>query len=116
MIKHRSNTGCLKKFARIGRTHNAFSGYIYLMCRGCWHMLELALLLGLAPPIRLQTLISTPVRVSAPPSDKHPLQISLDFNHKDGKPELFLNQLTSKSLGSFFFIEYSVKFLYAVQK
>ena len=27
-----------------------------------------------------------------------------------------LNQLTSKSLGSFVFIEYSVKYLYAVQK
>ena len=78
--------------------------------------LELAPLLGLAPPIRLQILISAPVRVSAPPSDKCPLQISLDFDQKDGEPELFLNQLTSKSLGLFFFTEYSVKYLYAVQK
>ena len=38
------------------------------------------------------------------------------FDQKDGKPELFLNQLTSKSLGLLFFIEYSVKYLYAVQK
>ena len=67
-------------------------------------------------PIRLQILITAPVRVSAPPSDKRPLQISLDFDQKDGEPELFLNQLTSKSLGLFFFIEYSVKYLYAVQK
>ena len=57
-----------------------------------------------------------PVRVSALPSDKRPFQISLDFDQKDGEPELFLNQLTSKSLGLFFFIEYSVKYLYAVQK
>ena len=64
-----------------------------------------------APPIRLQILISAPVRVSAPPSDKRLLQISLDFDQKDGEPELFLNQLTSKSLGLFFFIEYSVKYL-----
>ena len=34
----------------------------------------------------------------------------------DGEPELFLNQLTSKSSDSFFFIEYSVKYLYDVQK
>ena len=67
-------------------------------------------------PIRLQILISAPVRVSTPPSDKRPLHISLDFDQKDGEPELFLNQLTSKSLGLFFFIEYSVKYLYAVQK
>ena len=67
--------------------------------------------LGLAPPIKLQILISAPVRVSA-----LPLQISLDFDQKDGEPELFLNQLTSKSLGLFFFIEYSVKYLYAVHK
>ena len=59
---------------------------------------------------------SAPARDSAPPSDKRPLQISLDFDQKDGEPELFLNQLTSKSLGLFFFIEYSVKYLYAVQK
>ena len=56
----------------------------------------LAPLLGLAPLIRLQILIS------APPSDKRPLQISLDFDQislpLDGEPELFLNQLTSKSL------------------
>ena len=70
----------------------------------------------LAPPIRLQILISAPVRVSAPPSDKCHFQISVDFDQKDGEPELFLNQLTSKSLGLFFFIEYSVKYLYAVQK
>ena len=68
------------------------------------------------PPIRLQILISATVRVSAPPSDKRPLQISLDFDQKDGEPELFLNQLTSKSLGFFFFIQHSVKYLYAVQK
>ena len=67
-------------------------------------------------PIRLQILISAPVGVSAPPSDKCPLQISFDCDPKDGEPELFLNQLTSKSLGLFFFIEYSVKYLYAVQK
>ena len=72
--------------------------------------------LGLAAPVRLQILISAPVRVGAPLSDKRPLQISLDFDQKDGEPELFLNQLTSKSLGLFFFIEYSVKYLYAVQK
>ena len=76
----------------------------------------LAPLLGLAPPIRLQIFISTPVRVSASSSDKRLLQISLDFDQKDGEPELFLNQLTSKSLGLFFFIEYSVKYMYAVQK
>ena len=80
------------------------------------YFLCLAPLLGLAPPIRLQILISALVRVSAPPSDKRPLQISLDFDQKDGEPEPFLNQLTSKSLGLFFFIEYSVKYLYAVQK
>ena len=68
------------------------------------------------PPIRLQILIGAPVRVSASLSDKRPLQISLEFDQKDGEPELFLNQLTSKSLGLFFFIEYSVKYLYAVQK
>ena len=79
-------------------------------------LLELAPLLGLAPPIRLQILINAPVRVSTPPSDKHPLQISLDFDQKDGEPELFLNQLKSKSSGLFFFNEYSVKYLYAVQK
>ena len=62
-------------------------------------------------PVRLQVLISAPVRVSAHPSDKRPLQISLDFDQKDGEPELFLNQLTSKSLGLFIFIEYSVKCL-----
>ena len=69
-------------------------------------------------PIRLQILISAPVRVSAPPSDKRPFQISLDFDQKDGEPELFLNQLTSKSLGLFFFNQYSVKYLYiyAAQK
>ena len=70
----------------------------------------LAPLLGLAPSIRLQILIR------APPSDKRLLQISLDVDQKDGDPELFLNQLTSKSLGLFFFIEYSVKYMYAVQK
>ena len=63
---------------------------------------------------------STPHNTSnfdkCPPSDKHPLQISLDFDQKDGEPELFLNQPTSKSLCSFFFVEYSVKYLYAVQK
>ena len=80
------------------------------------YFLGLAPLLGLAPPIRLQILISAPVRVSAPPSDKRPLQISLDFDQKDGEPELFLNQLTCKSLGLFFFIEYAVKYLYAVHK
>ena len=48
-------------------------------------------------PIRLQILISAPVRVSAPPSEKRSVQISLDFDQKDGEPELFLNQLTSKS-------------------
>ena len=58
--------------------------------------------LGLASYIRLQILISAPVRVSAPPSDKRPLQISLNFDQKDGEPELILNQLTSKSLGLFF--------------
>ena len=82
---------------------------------GLASLLELAPLLGLSPPIRLQILISAPVRVSAPPSDKRPLQITLDFD-QDGEPELFLNQLTSKSSGLFFFIEYSVKYLYAVQK
>ena len=71
--------------------------------------------LSLAPPRRLQILISASVRVSAPPSDKRPLQISFDFDQKNGEPELFLNQL-SKSSGLFFFIEYSVKYLYAVQK
>ena len=80
------------------------------------YFLGLAPLLGLAPFIRLQILLSTPVRVSAPPSDKCPLQISLDFDQKDGESKLFLNQLTRKSLGLFFFIEYSVKYLYAVQK
>ena len=83
------------------------------------YFLGLAPLLGLAPPpppIRLQILISAPVRVSAPPSDKHPLQISLNFDRKDGEPELFFNQLTSKSLGLYFFVENSVKYLYAVQK
>ena len=69
--------------------------------------------LGLVSPIRLQILISAPVRVSAPPSDKRPLQISLDFDQKDREPELVL---TSESLGSYFFVEYSVKYLYAVQK
>ena len=59
--------------------------------------------LGLAPPIRLQILISAPVRVSAPPSDKRPVQISLDFDQKDGEPELYLDQLTCESLGLFFF-------------
>ena len=54
--------------------------------------------------------------ISAPPSDKCPFQISLDSDQKDGEPELFLNQLTSKSLDLFIFIEYSVKYLYAVQK
>ena len=83
---------------------------------GIPYFLALAPLLELAPPIRLQILISAPVRVSAPPSDKRPLQISLDFDQKDGEPELLLHQLTSKSLGLFFFIEYSVKYLYAVQK
>ena len=53
-------------------------------------ILCLAPLLGLAPPIRLQILISSPVRVSAPPLDKRFLQISLDFDQKDGEPELFL--------------------------
>ena len=66
--------------------------------------------------IRLQILISTPVQVSTPPLDKRLLQISLDFDQKDGEPELFLNQLTSKLLGVFFLIEYSVEYLYAVQK
>ena len=42
------------------------------------------------PPIRLQILISAPVRVSVPPSDKRLLQIDLDFDQKDGVPELFL--------------------------
>ena len=42
------------------------------------------------PPIRLQILISTPVRVSVPPSDKRLLQISLNVDQKDGEPELFL--------------------------
>ena len=79
-------------------------------------LLELAPLLGLALPIRLQILISAPVRVSAPPSDKCLLQISLDFDQKDGGPELFFNQLTCKSLGLFFFVEYSVKYMYAVHK
>ena len=64
---------------------------------------------------------SAPARFSAPHKtsnfDKRPLQISLDFDQKDGEPELFLlSQLTSKSLGLFFFIEYSVKYLFAVQK
>ena len=57
-----------------------------------------------------------PCSSQRPSPDKRPLQISLDFDQKDGEPELFLNQLTSKSLGLFFFIEYSVKYLYAVQK
>ena len=76
----------------------------------------LAPLLGLAPPVRLQLLISVPVRVSSPPSYNRLLQISLDFDQKDGEPELFLNQLTSKSLDLFIFIEYSVKYMYTVQK
>ena len=67
-------------------------------------------------PIRLQILISALVRVSAPPSDKHSLQISLDFDQKDGELELFLNELTSKSLGLFFFIEYSVKYTWMLYK
>ena len=67
-------------------------------------------------PTRLQILISTPVQVYAPPLDKRPLQISLDSDQKDGEPELFINQLTSKSLGLFFFVEYSVKYLHAIQK
>ena len=67
-------------------------------------LLELAPLLSLAPPIRLQILISAPVRLGAPPLDKRPLQIGLDFDQKDGEPELFLNQLISKSLGLFFFL------------
>ena len=68
------------------------------------HFLGLAPLLGLAPPpIRLQILISALVRVSAHPSDKCLLQISLDFD-QDGEPELFLNQLTSASLGLSFLL------------
>ena len=27
-----------KKIARIRHTQNPFSVYIYMMCRGCWHM------------------------------------------------------------------------------
>ena len=42
------------------------------------------------PLIRLHILISAPVRVSVPPSDKRLLQISLNFDQKDGEPELFL--------------------------
>ena len=44
------------------------------------YFLGLAPLLGLAPPIRLQILISVPARVSSPPSDKCPLEISFDFD------------------------------------
>ena len=43
-----------------------------------------------APSIRLQILISAPVQVSVPPSDKGLLQISLNVDQKDGEPELFL--------------------------
>ena len=46
------------------------------------------------PPHKTSNLISATVRVSAPSSDKRLLQISLDFDQKDGEPELFLNQLT----------------------
>ena len=46
---------------------------------------------------------SVPARVSALPSDKRPLQISHDFDQNDGEPGLILNQLTSKSLGLFFY-------------
>ena len=108
---------CLPKVAKMvcrGSKHDAVFLLPYFL--GLAPLLELVPLLGLAPPIRLQILISPPVRVGAPPSDKRPLQVSLDFDQKDGEPELFLNQLTSKSLGLFLFIEYSVKYLYAVQK
>ena len=40
-------------------------------------------------PIGLQILISAPVRVSVPPSDTRLLQISINFDRKDGEPELF---------------------------
>ena len=80
----------------------ASNGVLYFL--GLAPLLKLVPLLGLAPPIRLQILISAPVQVSAPPSVKCPLQISLGFDQKDGEPELFLNQLTSKSLGLFFLL------------
>ena len=51
---------------------------------------RLTALLGLSPPIRLQILISAPVRVGVPTSDKRLLQISLNVDQKDGEPELFL--------------------------
>ena len=38
-LKHGLNFQCLtEKFARIRRTQNPFSGYIYLMCMGCCHI------------------------------------------------------------------------------
>ena len=92
----------LQEKTKGGVLHTAFVPYFL----GLAPLLESAPLLGSAPPIRLQILTSAPVRVGAPPSDKRPLQISFDFDQKDGEPELFLNQLTSKSLGLFFFIEY----------
>ena len=55
-------------------------------------LLELVPLLGLAPPpppIRLQILISAPVRVSISPWDKRLFQISLNVDQKDGEPQLF---------------------------
>ena len=45
--------------------------------------------LGLAPPThKTSNFDKRPVRVSAHPSDKHLLQISLEFD-QDGEPELF---------------------------
>ena len=96
--------------------YETYSGNITTLVTDHFAEFLIPYFLGLVPPVRLQILISAPVRVSAPPSDKRLLQISLDFDQKDGEPELFSNQLTSKSLGLFVFIECSVKYFYAVQK
>ena len=80
----------------------ASNGVPYFL--GLAPLLELARLLSLAPPHKTSNFDKWPVQVSAPSLDKRLLQISLDFDQKDVEPELFLNQLTSKSLGLFFLL------------
>ena len=85
------------------------------------YFLGLPPLLGLAPPpppppIRLKILISAPVSVSVPPSDKRLLQISLNVDQKGWRARTIFNQLTSKSLGLFFLLNILPKYMYAVQE
>ena len=68
------------------------------------------------PPHKTSNFDKRPYSSQHPPSDKGLRQIGLDFARRIESHITIFNQLTSKSLGLFFFIGYSAKYIYAVQK